>query len=243
MTYCIKNKTTKKDPNPSLKTVFSHHGLVLKRTLFFVISIFLFFSFFPITQAATVTWDGSASTDWATDANWVGNLVPTSADDVVINGSYTNAPTLNLSAGTTTINSLTLGATVASTLTLSYGNATDNKLVVTGDVTIGATGTLTHTANATAQTHVVNLECNNLTIEAGGQINVNSRGYINGYGPGSTVYGDNSGGGAYGGDGGDGTHSVGGSAYGSITEPSHIGSAGGDAKYGSSGGTGVVWLN
>ncbi|MCK5591668.1 MAG: hypothetical protein KAI72_06910, partial [Candidatus Pacebacteria bacterium] len=56
--------------------------------------------------AGDVTWDGSESTDWAVGANWVGGAVPTSANTVIINGNYTNAPTLNLTSGSTTINGL-----------------------------------------------------------------------------------------------------------------------------------------
>ncbi|RLC35919.1 hypothetical protein DRH27_06065, partial [Candidatus Falkowbacteria bacterium] len=125
---------------------------------------------------ATIIWDGSASTDWGTASNWNGNLVPTANHDVIINGDYSSAPTLNLNSGSATINSLSLGSTSASTLTLSNGSTT-KKLIVSGGMIIGANGVLTHTTNTTAQTHVINLEAVNLTIESGGSINVEAKGY------------------------------------------------------------------
>jgi len=136
-------------------------------------------------KAASITWDGSESSDWTVGDNWVGGVAPASGDDVIIDGVYTSAPTLDLTSGTTTIASLSLGATAASTLTLSNGSSTTNKLVVTGDVNIGVNGTLTHTTNATDQTHTINLEAANLTVVSGGEINLNSKGYSGGYGPGA----------------------------------------------------------
>ncbi|MCK4945955.1 MAG: hypothetical protein KAS59_06810, partial [Alphaproteobacteria bacterium] len=170
-----------------------------------------------------VIWDGSESTDWAVGANWLGGLAPTLADTVIIDGNYTNAPTLDLTSGTTTIKRFSLGENNASVLTLSNGNSTTNKLVVTGNVDIGANGTLTHTTNATAQTHTLNLEAANLAIASGGTININSKGYQTSTGPGQGGdSGDFSGGAGHGGDGASG-HGAGGSAYGSITAPIDIG--------------------
>ncbi|MFC1645065.1 beta strand repeat-containing protein [Patescibacteria group bacterium] len=189
-------------------------------------------------QAATITWDGSDSVDWATGANWVGDAAPASGDDAVIDGSYTNAPTLDLSGGTTTINSLSVGSTSASVLTFSNGNSSTNKLVVTNDITIGANGTLTHTANSTLETHTMHIEAANINVNSGGLIDVDSKGYTYNNGPGAgndDVYG--TGGGAYGGHGGDYSTSVlGGSAYGSIKTPVNIGSGGGDGAGGHGGG-------
>ncbi|MCK4944738.1 MAG: hypothetical protein KAS59_00540, partial [Alphaproteobacteria bacterium] len=135
-------------------------------------------------EEMTVIWDGSASSNWATGANWAGGVAPTADSDVIIDGNYTNAPIVYLSSGAKTIKSLSLGANNASTLTLSNGNSTTNKLVVTGDANIGANGTLTHTANTTAQTHTINMEAANFTIASGGTINANYKGYQVSSGPG-----------------------------------------------------------
>ena len=191
-------------------------------------AIFAFFIFALPALGATRTWDGSDSTSWTLDANWAEGTAPTSTDDVVINGSYTNAPTLDLSGGTTTINSLAIGSSATSVLTVSNGNDTTNKLTVTGDITIGGSGTITHTTNTSAETNKLNIEANNITIDSGGKIDVNEKGYSGGYGPG--VGGFTNGGlyrhgGGYGGPGG----ASGGSAYGSLTQPINLGSGGADS--------------
>ena len=75
---------------------------------------------------STVIWNGSVSTDWTTGANWTGGMAPTAADDVIIDGNYTNSPILDLTSGTVTIGSLTLGENNTSLLTISNGD-TDSK--------------------------------------------------------------------------------------------------------------------
>ncbi|MCK4945145.1 MAG: hypothetical protein KAS59_02665, partial [Alphaproteobacteria bacterium] len=190
-------------------------------------------------EEMTVTWDGSESSNWTTGANWAGGAAPTSANTVIIDGNYTNAPILDLTSGTTTIKGLSLGENNASVLTLSNGNATTNKLVVTGDVDIGANGTLSHTANTTAQTHTINLEAVNFSIASGGTIDVTQKGYNPCVGPGAASSTNSAGGAAYGGNGGDGALSVGGSSYGSISQPASIGSGGGQSTRGGSGGGAV----
>lgn len=196
------------------------------------------------SQAAiTVTWNGSVSTDWATAGNWVGGAVPGTDADVIINGSYTNAPTLDLSAGSVTINSLSLGSSAASVLTVANGNL-DKKLIVNTNVAIGATGTLTHSANTSVLANSLSLQIGgDLTIATGGKIDLGSKGFVgragnSGYGPGAGTGGSTAGfagGAAYGGNGGSGTYVsyIPGVAYGSIFEPVDLGSSGG------SGGTAV----
>ena len=92
-------KKRKQNQKNSLNKILSKSILIF--------GLFCCFNFWLTSkaQAATITWDGSDSTDWATGTNWIGDAAPTATDDVVIDGSYTNAPTLNLSGGITTINS------------------------------------------------------------------------------------------------------------------------------------------
>ena len=165
-------------------------------------------------------WTGASSTNWTDGGNWAGG-VPGETDDVIIDTpGGANQPTINVSGGVT-IKSLTIGATTASTLTFSNGDVTSKKLTVTGDVTIGANGTLTHTANpaGAGETHRLCLDVGgNVTINQGGKISVSALGYA-GDGPGD---GGNQGGG-YGGVGGKG----GGTTYGSVTNPVNCGSGGG----------------
>jgi hypothetical protein len=187
----------------------------------------------------SVTWNGSVSSDWATGANWEGGIAPTAADDVVIDGNYVNAPVLDLASGSIMINSLTLGENTTSLLTIANADTDTKKLIVTGNVTIGPNGTLTHSANLDTEQHRLFLEVGgNLTIASGGQIDVNEKGYqgtsnsgSSGYGPGA---GDPMAGGGYGGVGGwAGSYypnNYGGVAYGSVTEPTDLGSSGGSSN-------------
>ncbi len=101
------------------------------------------------TQAFTVgfasSWTGAVSTAWSNAANWSGG-VPTSSVDAIIGdvnftGSY--QPTVDAAA---VCKSLTVGGTVASTLTVSTLN-----LTVSGDVTINANGTISHTSTGIIQ--------------------------------------------------------------------------------------------
>jgi hypothetical protein len=105
------------------------------------------------THDSPVIWDGSESSDWATADNWVGGVVPGQTDDVIIDVNNTNAPVLDLADGAVTIGSLTLGENNESLLTISNGDTDTKKLIITNDVTIGGSGTLTHTANSTTQAH------------------------------------------------------------------------------------------
>ncbi|QQS61440.1 MAG: fibronectin type III domain-containing protein [Candidatus Moraniibacteriota bacterium] len=190
--------------------------------------IFFFFAFltlglFTIPQnshASTVTWTGTTSTAWTTVTNWNTGTVPTSTDDVVINYTGTNQPTLDVNGGTITIQSLTLGGGAStSTLTMSNGyngNDTNKKLNVTGNVTILNNGYLTHTANSSAETHRLFMDIGgNLDVQTGGQINVDRKGYGTGYGPG--YCGER---GAYGGQ----SENVSCLTYGSIMNPINLGS-------------------
>ncbi|MEO6489208.1 MAG: hypothetical protein ABIO04_04635, partial [Ferruginibacter sp.] len=70
----------------------------------------LFLFYLPLIFSSALfaqTWDGSASTDWNTAANWSTNAVPVAAGNVVIPGSLTNYPIM---ANNITINSLNMQA-------------------------------------------------------------------------------------------------------------------------------------
>jgi len=120
------------------------------------------------------------------------------------------------------------------------------------DLTINSGANLTHIANSTTQDNVLDFTATNLTINSGGQINVNSLGFDgglantscgtttengNGPGAGTAATGNalDGAGGAYGGEGGNGqSNAVGGSGYGSFSQPDDLGS-GGAAATGSCG--------
>lgn len=209
-----------------------------------------FFIYTTPTHAATRTWSGAVSTSWGVNGNWVEGTAPTSVDDVVINGSYTNAPTLDLSGGATTTNSLSLGSSALSTLTFSNAaTSTEKRLIVTNNVTIGALGTTTHTANTSSQAHIVYMDIGgDLTVDSGGKIDVTGRGYTYDAGPGTggQVWTASAGGAGYGGRGGSAwSDAAGGAAYGSTTQPTDLGSGGAsnvaNGLYGGAGG-GVIKL-
>ncbi len=90
-------------------------------------------------------------------------------------------------------------------------------------------GTLTHDANTTEPVNkIIYTSLNNFELTSTGVINLDSKGYAAGEGPGAGTDGQyGSGGGAYGGNGGKGTTYAGGTAYGSMTEPTDLGSGGG----------------
>jgi hypothetical protein len=119
-------------------------------------------------------------------------------------------------------------------------------LTVSNTLTIGSGSTITHPANSTAGLTII---ASNLNIQSGGSINTNSKGYPGGYqasgsGPGggtgvNTNNGSSGGGGGYGGKGGNGYGNIsGGSSYGSLTQPTDLGSGGGGdyLSYGGAGG-------
>ncbi|MCK4500196.1 hypothetical protein KAU11_06835, partial [Candidatus Babeliales bacterium] len=118
-------------------------------------------------------------------------------------------------------------------------------------------GILTHQANSNTQVYVLNIIASNITIESGGLINATAKGYLGAYRTGSSQhqgygsgrgYGhDNGGGGAgYGGNGGSGAGAAG-TAYGSVTQPTDLGSGGGGGRYESGGyggnGGGAIFIN
>lgn len=185
-------------------------------------------------RAATVRWTGAVSTNWSTAGNWTGGSgVPQAADDVVIDGSYTYAPFLDLSSASVTINSLALGTNAGSVLTIGSGN-TNRLFIITGNCTIGSTGTLTHASNDqysdTLETHRLFMQVGgNFTLATNGLIDLEGRGHRPGYGLGKNgPTATNWRGSGYGGKGtsydgyDDGTRT-----YGSITAPTNIGSGGG----------------
>ncbi len=108
------------------------------RTTLRLLSWFIIFSLPLISQTS---WKGTSSTSWGTSSNWT-NGVPSSFTDAIIGdanftGSYQPSIT-----STSYCKSLTLGSgTKVSNLSVG------KKLIVSGNVTIGSNGTITHTAS------------------------------------------------------------------------------------------------
>jgi hypothetical protein len=209
------------------------------------------------TYYTNITWTGTTGASWATASNWNPAKVPASTDDVVINGTSGNMPQLDLSSSSITVKSLSIGSSVASTLTTSGGTVANGHILnITGGLTVGAHGTLTHETNDSAfdSSLVINAG-GNITIASGGVVDVSGRGYSVGHGPGvgaANITG--TGGGGYGGAGDCSrlnsggqfqcdSAAPGGSTYGSATQPTDIGSGAGYVNFGSHGhGGGAVKL-
>src|SRR3989338_7662178 len=108
------------------------------------------------------------------------------------------------------------------------GFTTNTSAFLASDITVNDKGVITHDANVSTQANVVNIAANNITINSGGSINVDEKGYVGsasvGYGPG----GASGGGGGHGGAGGG---AGGGVAYCSPYNPNTIGSAGSRHSY------------
>ncbi|OIO61364.1 hypothetical protein AUJ83_05070 [Candidatus Woesearchaeota archaeon CG1_02_33_12] len=163
---------------------------------------------------------------------------------------------INISSSDLTVNNGSVS--VVDSLVLEESSSVSSKAIdVPNQIIVGSGSTLTHAAASTAG---LNITATNLTIEAGGSINVNYNGYVGGWGSdngggegggtGSTNY--NGGGGAgYGGAGGTGEGNyAGGTAYGSLTKPGDLGSGGGGGRTGTAGtaykggdGGGLVFIN
>ena len=95
--------------------------------------------------------------------------------------------------------------------TITYDPAPSN-------VVIKAGGSLRSLANETVETYKLFFACTNLTIESGGLVSVSSKGFCSLYGPGCP---SSEGGASYGGQG----HGKK-ACYGSVTQPTHLGSGG-----------------
>jgi hypothetical protein len=111
-----------------------------------------------------------------------------------------------------------------STFTQSTSSAID-----LGELVIESGGNLNHPDNSTAETYKVNVTCDSLDLQSGGTINVAGLGYDTDQGPGKGVRNGNGASGAgHGGNGGEGANSTasGGPAYGSVSQPTTIGSGG-----------------
>ncbi|MDD5706445.1 MAG: hypothetical protein PHR35_10995 [Kiritimatiellae bacterium] len=181
---------------------------------------------------ATKTWIGIGTGDWFTVANWIGGR-PDTGDEAVI---ATAGATVLLTNETPELASLT----ISSTASLVFSNWT-TRLRAT-EVTVEA-GAVLKTAgaftNAPAMSNRVWIVCSNLTVAAGGAINVDGQGYAQaagttsgwGFGPGA---GYTYQGGSHGGRGGitpsyfrSYDPQAQGNVYGSVQTPETPGSSGG----------------
>ncbi len=181
---------------------------------------------------------------------------------VSFRGSSTFTPNTSLTVASTTLelyetsvltSSSTWDMIIAQDATTTlYGFTTTTALSV-DTITVQSGGVLTHVANPTSTPiHALNVSATSITVNAGGVISVNNRGYDNsgsdedGFGPGKGIYGNSDGSGAgHGGAGGANLNAdAGGAVYCSSTNPLTTGSSGGGATLGAGGaGGGLAILN
>lgn len=190
--------------------------------------------------AGAVTTTSVSNGDWSASGTW-DNGAPGTGMDVVIDGE-----SVTLSADTTALASLTV-----TNGTLTFTNW--NTRLTAATITLNG-GALTHAPNTATATNGAGewpkhgrvwLVCANLTINAGGRIDCDGRGYRGGsqnncYGPGrGTAGGNGSGGAGHGGQGAGGYNGGAGAIYGITNAPVEPGSgAGGSTAYGGVGGAG-----
>lgn len=223
----------------------------------FLAKVVLGIALVSAARAETRVWSGPANGDWCTAANWTPNDAYPQAGDAV-----------RIASGSVVLNTDTaaLGALVITNATLTFTNWITTLTATTVTVEKGAT--LTHhtciTNTILHNTNRVHITCTDLTIDAGGKIDVNAQGHPGTFGvqANKQYYGQGlgrgygSGGAGYGGRGGIGGYGASlansGFTYGSSNTPVHVGSGGGghNQSWGKPGGgavrveaTGVVTVN
>jgi hypothetical protein len=149
--------------------------------------------------------------------------------------------------------------TINNGVTTLVGYTTSSARLELSSLTLNG-GLLTHYANLTTQSHIINISATNITINSGGKINVDGRGYppragssnIPNNGPGggynTSFLSTGGGGGGHGGSGGYGADGdgYGGAAYCAVSNISTMGSSGGNGPSGTGdggAGGGLVILN
>jgi len=137
----------------------------------------------PVARAATITWDGGGDgSSWNDPANWVGDAIPTSADEVVLDNSVVAGNyTVNLPGGavTTAIAKLTITPAAGNTITLILPNTNTNNpgfnvgdaAAGTDDIILNEGAVLRNSSGASAGTGIaVNTTANGtLRINNGGR--------------------------------------------------------------------------
>ena len=168
-------------------------------------------------SAESYTWKGGTSVNFEDAENWEPEGKPGTGDSYVIPKPAEGATAVTVNTALD-IGSLTVGGgDGAGTVKVTFANGLSTN-VVAGDVQVLVGGTLTHKANNNAKTYVLNLAVGgNMTIAEGAAVDVDCCGFQTN-GPGA----NNNNGGVYGGR----AHGNATASYGSIREPTDLGSNG-----------------
>ena len=191
-----------------------------------------------VLSAEPKAWLGGADY-WDVDAKWDPVGAPVAGDDVTIG------------SGTVKIRNVQAADNVDIQNTATLQFEVWNQALSAIDITVRSGGKITHIANTDTgapwvETAGMFIECTNLTVDSGGQVNADAVGFAGGpeaatgRGPaGGSYYYCGGGGGGHAGAGGlYKAQAPGGSTYGSSTDPVTLGSGGGGACHTRIGGAG-----
>ena len=200
-------------------------------------------------------WTGASSTDFHTPGNWEPAGVPTNTSYIVVDDTTTcnvddpasvaYAKIGGVNASKMEIrNQFTVGGNVdvINNGTLEIND--DPGMTVSGNVSVASGGLLNHKDNSTTEADRMVLTVKgDLTVSAGGSIDVAGLGYDRNNGPGKPVAGSWTGA-SHGGRGGHYlSGDVAGATYGSVIAPTNCGSGGGPSSGVNTLGGGAVQLN
>ena len=170
-------------------------------------------STFTITASSPVV-DGLGSDELRVDGKLNTPASLTVTNYTLTISTYTRAPSLTY---------LDIGANGF----VNIGGTTQAPVVNLSSITIENSGTLTHWYNlGNTEDHKLNLSLSSMTINAGGKIDVTTKGYPVGTGPGAATCSGTWAGGSYGGQGYNATPSCSGPTYGTYNAPVNLGSGG-----------------
>jgi hypothetical protein len=220
-----------------------------------------------LTQTKPLRWDGGAADDnWYSIDNWDPAQFPTKANSITLPlaaSIYVDASSPAISFSSMTIGLPGGGVVVNVRLATGILNGKDilihdqsgltvdttAELILSGDLTLLAGSSMTHTANTSTSAVIFWTVAGTFDVQDGATITVSGKGMPADLGVGLGGVGaanEGGGGGGYGGTGGDGEGNVlsGGSAYGSFTQPVDFGSGGGSGGGGAGGaGGGLIRLS
>ncbi|NLB55564.1 MAG: hypothetical protein GX811_07340, partial [Lentisphaerae bacterium] len=203
---------------------------MLKKLVYSFIVLILFAGF---TDVHAITWSGGGGNALASNpANWVGNAIPVSGDDVLLDNSAQKDMIwdLDITVQNWTQDGYT-GRVIIETVYPEYGSFTN--LAISGNCIIRS-GNLSHKTNANNQAFRLAMTVGgDLTVGPEAAISAEGTGYAASGGPGGKNATGNTGG-SHGGRGGSTyNHNIlGKGTYGSVTRPIDIGSSGSSGRGG-----------
>ena len=200
---------------------------------------------FIVNDVLTNYWTGVAGSDWFNPLNWSLGTVPAAGRHARIDSTSPNTAAVTLNGATPALASFTIASR-----TLVFTNWSTLLRATNVAVRSGGVLTLPPAFAASRMSNCVHVACSAFTVDAGGWVNADGRGYVGGSnttsaaGPGKGIYSGYGSGAGYGGAGGSAANGLpGGAAYGLASLPLMPGSGGGGSASGPGGnGGGVVWI-